>query len=100
MIFSDKLADIRNVLQPEMDVLLQKASNNQNHPGDLLLWYLNGFYRPDILKYNKVYGENQSPYVFGPQLDGTRLNIGFCLFLLCYFRLPFRADGLHPPCQA
>lgn len=44
MLFSDKLATIQSVVNPEFDRLFDRAIENQQHPNDLVLIVINGFY--------------------------------------------------------
>ncbi|MEP2671571.1 MAG: hypothetical protein ABJH04_21380 [Cyclobacteriaceae bacterium] len=70
MIFSDKLKEIEKILSPELDKTFDLAMKNQSHPGDLLLIYINGFYRADTIELNKRLNQNLNPHVIGPNHEG------------------------------
>jgi len=59
LIFKDKLKEKQNLLRPEYDKLIDIAWKNQSHSGDLLLWYVNGFYYEHAK--NKL-----NPHAIGP----------------------------------
>ena len=70
MIFVDKLVERENVLNPKLDRLFDSAFKNQSHPGDLLLLYINGFYRADTIQLNERLGQKLNPHVIGPGSEG------------------------------
>jgi hypothetical protein len=70
MIFVDKLVEREKVLNPELDRLFELAFKNQSHPGDLLLLYINGFYRADTIKLNERLEQKLNPHVIGPGSEG------------------------------
>lgn len=70
MIFGDKFNDLNVLYQPEFDKIIQLASKNQAHKGDLLLWYLNGFYNPNTFLSNLNNQTNLIPYSIGPGKEG------------------------------
>ena len=52
MIFLDILKKTSEQIAPEIDRLFQLALANQQHEGDLLLFYVNGFYDESALEWN------------------------------------------------
>lgn len=70
MIFKDILTEKTQVVAPELRRLIINASENQKHPGDLLLLYVNGFFQDSILTSNKINKENFNPHVIGPGYEG------------------------------
>lgn len=52
MIFKDKLKEKGQIISLEIDRLLDIAWTKQAHIGDLLLFYINGFYQEDTLIWN------------------------------------------------
>lgn len=69
MIFNDILVSKAKILETEFDKLFELVLKNQNHYGDLLLVHENGFYNPDILKFNNS-ERKYSPYTIGPSHEG------------------------------
>ncbi len=70
MIFKDKLLEKESLLEPEFENLFYTALKNQEHPTDLLLVHINGFYNFEIAKYNEVSEKKFNPHVIGPGPDG------------------------------
>ena len=70
MIFTDKLNEKGKIIHTEMDNLLQLASKNQFHSGDLLLFYCNGFYEDSINITNPNITQKFNPHVIGPGSQG------------------------------
>ncbi len=65
MIFKEILFETEDVIRPEMQRLIELANKNQNHQGDLLLLYVNGFYDESLLGF-----KGRNPHVVGPGLEG------------------------------
>ncbi|MDP2301787.1 MAG: hypothetical protein Q8N03_05110 [Ignavibacteria bacterium] len=71
MIFKDKLIEKDQIISPEIDRLLDIAKNKQAHVGDLLLFYINGFYQENNLIWNENNPEKKfNPHVIGPGSEG------------------------------
>jgi hypothetical protein len=70
MLFKDKLEEKKSIIRPEIDRLLNLALKNQSHPGDLLLFHINGFYS-DMKMWNLRHPNNKlDPHLIGPGVEG------------------------------
>lgn len=79
MLFTDKLNEIHNEIQPEFDRFFNSILANQNHSGDLLLVHQNGFY-------DEVF---RDPYKIGPNYEGLSSNTHF------FFIDDFRKSAIY-----
>ena len=70
MIFKDKIISFDKLYSKEFDRLFKIALNSQNHPSDLLLLNVNGFYDKKILDWNKNYSKKLNPHLVGPNIEG------------------------------
>ena len=71
MLFPDRLTELTNVLQPEIERLFQLAIQNSVHENDLLMWFVNGFYNPDTLIWNENHPDNiLNPHTIGFGKEG------------------------------
>ncbi len=70
MIFKDRLNERASEFGSEFDILLKAAFATQSHEGDLLLIYLNGYFEPFNIEWNKRSDIKLSPFVFGIGTDG------------------------------
>ncbi len=71
MIFKDILQSKGAKLSSEINRLIEYAWKKQSHPGNLLLFHVNGFFNEEILEWNKI-GKigNLNPHVVGPGSEG------------------------------
>ncbi len=66
MLFVDKLKEKDALIRPEFESFFAEIIKNQPHPGELLIWINNGFYNPDVLKFEGKDGKKLNPLVIGP----------------------------------
>lgn len=69
MLFSEILNEKGKQLAPEFEKLFDLVLENQTHDCDLLLIYVNGFYNPEVYKWDNL-DEKMSPYMIGPSYEG------------------------------
>ena len=74
MIFPDKISDVNNILEPEINRLFDLALKKQADNGDLLLMYANGFY------YKDPTDESINPHVIGLSSEGHS-ELAHCSFI-------------------
>jgi len=74
MIFKDQLESISKEINPEFRRLINYAWLNQTYYTDLLLVHINGFYEPNIIKWNKSRKNKLNPHVIGPGSEGHSEN--------------------------
>lgn len=66
MLFGDILDQLSKSISPDFQRLFQIGLERQYHPGDLLLWHINGSYNAQIAESNlKI-----NPHMIGPGLEG------------------------------
>lgn len=69
MLFSEILNKKGKQLAPEFEKLFDMVLENQTHDCDLLLTYINGFYNPEVYKWDNL-DEKVSPYMIGLSYEG------------------------------
>lgn len=70
MIFKDLLEKYQTDLHSEFESILKLCIENQFHPGDLLLWNENGFFKEELLTFKTSDGIKYNPHVIGPGASG------------------------------
>ncbi len=65
MIFSEKYEALYPKISSEFDNLLALAFQKQQHHGELLILYNNGFYNEEMEHHNKKFGSNYLTYTIG-----------------------------------
>ena len=70
MIFKDLIKKFSNELHPEFENILDLGFSNQYHPGEMLLWKINGFYDDYLAGIQPNEGMKLNPHVIGPGIEG------------------------------
>lgn len=70
MIFLNLFERYTKVLHKEFQNIFDLCLKNQSHPGNLLLWFLNGFYSEIVANNPSQSGEKLNPYCFDPNWEG------------------------------
>ncbi len=70
MIFKDLIEKFNNELHPEFEKILDLGFSNQCHPGEMLLWKINGFYDDSLAGIQPNEGRKFNPHVIGPGIEG------------------------------
>ena len=70
MIFIDLIKHFNNELHPEFQKILDLGFSSQFHPGDMLLWKINGFYDDYLAAIQPHEGTKLNPHVIGPGTKG------------------------------
>jgi len=70
MLFSDKLLEKEKIVAPEFKNIFQLALKSQIHPGDLLLFHVNGFYDEYMASIKHTAKKQFDPHVIGLGREG------------------------------
>ena len=70
MLFSDKLFEKEKIVAPEFKNIFQLALKSQKHPGDLLLFHVNGFYDEYMASIKHTATKQFDPHVIGLGREG------------------------------
>lgn len=68
MLFKDIIIKKNEELTSDFDKLFSDILQTQTHSGDLLLVQVNGFYNPDVYKWDNI--PDRDPYMIGTGYDG------------------------------
>jgi len=84
MIFKEIVKLKGGKLRPVFDELFDLIIKNQSHPGDLLIVYENGVYKPEVLTWDNI-DRKLLPYSIGPNDEGHS-EIDHHKFILAYLQ--------------
>ena len=90
MIFKDIVSYKKAKLSAEFDRLIEYAWKNQSHVGNLLLLYVNGFYRDKNPEISKLNNEKYTPYTIGRGFEKESEYVHY------NFIHKYRTTNVHP----